>query len=416
MKVVFISHSDLLGGASVVTYRLMHALREQGVDARMVVYTKVSNDPFVENLSTRYIRGLKFMSERARIMLSNGLSRTDLFKVSIANVGLPLHHHPWVKEADVIALGWINQGLLSIRGIKRLGKLGKPIVWTMHDMWCMTGICHHAFECDHYREKCGDCRFLGVGGKNDLSHKVWCKKCKLYHQVPITFVAVSNWLAGKAHKSSLLRGHDVRVIPNAFPINSFYTEPKGLIKAIPIPADKDLILMGAARLDDPIKGIKYAIESLNWLFDNRPDIARRSNAVFFGEIRERSIFDNLRFPHTFIGRISDPLILRDLYASGRVVISSSLYETLPGTLVEGQASGCLPVTFGHGGQGDIVTHLKDGYIADYKDIRNFAEGIAWALEQSVDRGELHESVRRRFASEAVAESYINLFTELLGRN
>ena len=39
-KVVLVNHSDTLGGAAIVTFRLMQALRQIGVDARMVVLRK----------------------------------------------------------------------------------------------------------------------------------------------------------------------------------------------------------------------------------------------------------------------------------------------------------------------------------------------------------------------------------------
>lgn len=413
LKVCLISHSDTIGGASMVTYRLMHALRQEGVDARMIVYAKTTDSPEVVCLGSRNMRGIKFMLERGRIALSNGFSRENLFKVSIANVGQRVADHPWVREADVICLAWINQGLLSINGIRALGRLGKPIVWTMHDMWCLTGICHHAFECGNYRQQCGNCRFLGVGGAHDLSNSVWRKKKKLYDEVPVTFVAVSNWLAGCARASSLLGDSDVRVIPNAFPVNTFSTKAKKPSAMLPFSSDEQLIVMGAARLDDPIKGFSYAIDALNILFDNRPDIARSARAVFFGNLRDRSLLDRLRFPYVYLQRINDTGVLSDLYASAKVVLSTSLYETLPGTLIEGQAAGCLPVTFGHGGQADIVTHLKDGYIAEYLDAESVAKGIIWALNRRVDREALHESVRERFAASKIARRYIDLFNELL---
>lgn len=415
LKVTFISHSDIIGGAAMVTFRLMNALRRQGVDARMVVYTRSSDDPNVSTIGTRFVRGMKFMVERAGIAFNNGFSREDVFKVSTGGIGMPLHRHKWVKEADVIVLGWFNQGLLSLRGIRRLSALGKPIVWVMHDMWAQTGVCHHAYDCTNYRLKCGKCRFLGVGGAADLSYRVWRRKMKLYDDVPITFVAVSTWLARRAARSSLLGNRAVRVIPNAFPVETFNTEPSAMIKGFGIPDARNIILMGAARLDDPIKGLQYAVDALNWLFDNRPDVARTSHAVFFGNLHDRALLDNLRFPHTHVGRIDDHKLLRDLYALSSVVLSTSLYETLPGTLIEGQAAGCLPVTFGRGGQGDIVTHKVDGYIADYLDPESVADGIIWALQANVDRDALHESVARRFDSVTVARRFISLFNELLER-
>ena len=96
-----------------------------------------------------------------------------------------------------------------------------------------------------------------------------------------------------------------------------------------------------------------------------------------------------------------------------VVVSASRYETLPGTLIEGQASGCVPVTFGNGGQADIVDHRRTGYIARYIDIVDLADGIEWATECGIDRQALHHEVRTKFSAEAVAQSYIELCRRLL---
>lgn len=415
LRVAMISHSDMLGGASVVTYRLMKALRAEGVDARMIVYTRMSDDPHVSQVGSAGSRGVRFAMERMHIMVANGFRREDLFKVSTAENGFNLSRDPWVREADVIFLAWINQGLLSLDDIAALGRLGKPLVWTMHDMWCLTGICHHSLGCDRYMQECGCCPLLHSSRERDLSHRVWRRKERLYDSVPVTFVAVSRWLADRCRESSLLGDRDVRVIPNAFPIDSFVTEPRGEQTVLRGDFDRDIILMGAARLDDTIKGLPMAVDALNYVFDNHPEVAQRTLAVFFGDLRSPVALHKLRFPHYHTGRINDPNLLRDLYARSKAVISSSLYETLPGTLIEGQASGCLPVTFGRGGQADIVTHLTDGYIARYGDTRDLAEGIIWALRQKVDRHELHESVRRRFSARTVARSYIGLFGELLDK-
>lgn len=412
MKVTLICSSDLLGGASVVTYRLMQALIREGIDARMLVYTKLTEDPAVEIVGTRTERGAMFLWERGLIYLSNGMNRKDLFKVSIANSGYPLHTHPWVKDADIVVLSWINQGLLSLKGIKKIAQLGKPLVWTMHDMWNLTGICHHACDCRRYEERCGRCPLLGARKEDDLSHRTWKRKRNLYETTKIHFVAVSHWLAEKCSESTLMRGQDVSVIPNAVPADSFFTSTTHRLTEFGIDYSRDLILMGAARLDEHIKGLPYAIDALNYLFDNHPAVARKTQVVFFGDLRHPEVLDTVRFPHVWTGRINDPKLLRILFASAKVVLSSSLYETLPGTLIEGQASGCLPVTFGRGGQSDIVTHLKDGYIAEYLNPISLAEGIRWALSQNPDREALHESVRARFSSAGVARRYIDLFNRL----
>lgn len=415
LKVALVCHSDRLGGAAVVTYRLMQALRAEGVDARMVVYTRLSDprDIEVSLLNPRWKRTLKFIGERMEIFASNGFNREKLFMVSTASTGMPLHRHPWIREADIINLNWINQGVVSLRGIRRLATLGKPIVWTMHDMWCLTGICHHAHSCTNYERECGCCPLLGSNRPDDLSNKVWRRKQSLYADVPIRFVAVSTWLAECCRKSSLMAGCPVDVIPNAFPVETFPTEPYDNFPSFEPVAGQRRIVMGAARLDDPIKGLDMAIDALNYLFDNHSDEIRNTGIIFFGDIRDPKILDRLRFPYIYAGRVTDPRLLRQYYASAHIVLSASKYETLPGTLIEGQAAGALPVTFGNGGQRDIVTHLHNGYIAEERTPRALADGILWALAQRPDRTAMHAEVADRFAAPRIARRYLALYRSLL---
>ena len=93
----------------------------------------------------------------------------------------------------------------------------------------MTGVCHHAYECDRYLDECGNCRFLSGGGhKDDISHKCWEKKLQVYNEVPMTYITVSKWLEDCARHSSLLKGRDILTINNPFPIEQFYTTPHGI--------------------------------------------------------------------------------------------------------------------------------------------------------------------------------------------
>ncbi len=415
MKVVLINHSDTAGGASVVTSRLAAAMRRCGVDARMIV-TSRSEDADISTvgvIGSPLGRRMRFLWERGVIFAGNGFNRSDLFKVSIADTGYDVTRHPWVREADVVILNWINQGVMSIDDVRCLARV-KPVVWTMHDMWCMTGACHHAGACDRFTDRCGNCRYFFDGKfSTDLSSCTWKRKKRLYESVSIHFVAVSNWLAGRAADSSLLGGCRLSVIPNAFPIDEFDISPSGRTRIKGVDYSRRLILMGAARLDDPIKGLQHAVNALNILAERYPALAAECQAVFFGDMRDPSALDGLRFPYVHTGRLTPDVSLRDLFSSADVVISTSLYETLPGTLVEGQAAGCVPVSFGEGGQADIIDHQSTGYIARYLDDEDFAAGIKWALESNVSRQWLHESVAVKFGADSIAHRYISLCESLI---
>lgn len=410
MKIVLINHSDTRGGASVVSMRLLEALRALGADASMLVVRKAGDRPYVHLAGNALLRKLPFLAEHARIFASNGFTRTDLFAASIATDGLPLSRHSLVRDADAVLLNWVNQGMLSLRSIRRMAEAGKHIIWTMHDMWNLTGVCHHAGRCRHYMQQCGKCRLINKGPEaNDLSHRVWLKKHELYSHSRIHFVAVSNWLAALARKSTLLNSCDVNVIPNAFPIEDFAGEVRYSRTDLGLPEGMPLIVMGAARLDDPIKNLPRAISALNLLHDK----GVKAHAVFFGGIRCPQLLDTIKLPHTYLGTISEAERLRSLMHHAAAVLSSSDYETLPGTLIEGQAAGAIPVSFGDGGQSDIIDHLSTGYIARSGDCADLAAGLEWAVTQPHDPALLLDSVRRRFSARSVARSYLGLIGRLL---
>lgn len=401
MKIVIVNHSDCLGGASVVSHRLMRALRALGHDARMLVAHKSTADHNVTEYESQWRVKKSFIAEHIRIFVSNGFNRSDLFKASIATDTIPLADHPLIKDADAVILNWVNQGMLSLAEIEKIAA-SKTVLWTMHDMWNLTGICHHAGKCDKYRTNCHHCPLLHfMSGEKDLSNSTFRRKKTFYEVVPnLKLVAVSSWLRDKAAQSALTAGRHIEVIPNAFPLEDFYISPKGNIEGIP--ENKRIILMGAARLDDPVKGLQFAVEILNKLKISD------ALAVFFGELRNSEALKGLKFPYVHIGMVNDAATLRELYAHASVVISTSLYETLPGTLIEGQAAGCTPVAFDSGGQRDIIEDGKTGYLIKPYDTEEFARVLTKAISEPFDSDLLRTSVEKHFSAAAVAQKYIDI--------
>lgn len=413
MKVTLVNHSDIVGGASVVSLRLIEALRNQGIDARMIV--KVASGPendAVSELGDGLATKSAFLGERLRIFLANGLKRSTLFKVSVADRGLPVHRHAWIADADIVALNWFNQGMMSLEEIRHIAALGKPIVWTLHDMWAMTGICHHAGDCRRYQTRCGDCPYLGFPRRSrDLSTKIFDKKMALYNDIDINFVAVSQWLASCAAKSALLSGRRVEVINNAFPLHRYPTTPRKSRAELGLPDDGSrLAIMCAARLDDTIKDLPAAIEALNAYKGAQP-----LTAMFCGDIRRPQLLDDLKIPYVWLGNISDPDRLADIYAHCSAVISSSKFESLPSTLIEGMAAGVVPIGFGGDGRDEIIDHLATGYLAKKGDPADMARGLEWAIATPPSRDSLHNAAAERFDAPAIAQKYIELFKRILSQ-
>lgn len=422
MKIVIINKSDERGGAAVVSRRLMHALQEQGVDCSMLVCEKLTDDMSVHSAASpgRIMRS--FLAERLEIFARNGFNRFDLFKVDIADTGLPLSRHPIVQKADIVVLGWVNQGMLSLDEIRRIARL-KPVVWVMHDLWCATGICHHPGECSRFLSECGRCPLLHcMKGKHDLSHSTWKRKHSLYSEAGITFVAVSNWLQRRCRESDLLKEERVEVIHNPIKLEPFRHSERV--------SGRVNILMTAARLDDPIKGLDTLGEAMRDLQTMAPDLSASMTLTLVGNIKDdeslrllREI-PSLKIEHHRAVPVNE---IEGYYRQAHILVSPSKYETLPGTLVEAQLYGALPVAFDSGGQRDIITCTDAdgalGVLADRSDSSAAAHNLAEALIKATEivrstppkvlSRRLYDNVNRLFEASTIAKQFINLFNSLL---
>lgn len=410
MKIAIICRSDSTGGAAIVSRRLTEALRKEGEQATMLVLEKRSGKPYVVKADYPVLSKLAFLLERLRIFIANGFSRKNLFKADTGQYGVPLKNHPVVKDADAVILNWVNQGMLSLREIAEIAASGKRVVWTMHDMWNLTGICHHAMDCHHYREQCGHCFLLGRrAGKNDLSRRVHQKKETLYAGAGIRFVAVSNWLAGKAAESSLLAGQSVTVIPNPFDFTIPFRRKE--------PGEKKRILFAAATLDNWIKGLDTFRQAVKILREEMGASPENTEIAFLGAVKNPENLEGFALPAIHLGTVTDEIRLAEVYGEADVVASCSSFENLPGVLVEGQAYGAVPVAFDRGGQADIIDHLQTGYLAEWNEelplrARNIAEGIKWALRQTEEtRERMRRSAEERFAYGIIAKKYTNILDD-----
>ena len=272
MRVLLVNTSERTGGAAIAANRLCEALGNNGVKAKMLVSRKETGLITVTEPHNRLQYKLNFLRERLTILAANKFRRHRLFEVDAANCGIDITGLKEFRQADIIHLHWVNQGFISLAGIAKIVKSGKPVVWTMHDMWPFTGICHYTRSCEQYKDECGNCPILyGGGAPNDLSHRVFVKKLRLLGNARIAYVGCSDWLANCARESRLLEGKRILSIPN--PINTKLYQPDSKTearKALKLPQDKKLLLFAAFRVTNKIKGIDYLCEAIRMLVEKNP--------------------------------------------------------------------------------------------------------------------------------------------------
>ena len=262
-----------------------------------------------------------------------------------------------------------------------------------------------------------NCRFLRFPGNNDLAHRVFRKKLKLFSNHDLSIVAVSNWLSTQVKQSALLGNKDIFVIPNVLSLSDFKILDKKISRKELFLPNKYIILFGAARIDDPIKGFEYLLKAIHLLIKQKHFQSEELHLALFGKIKyPQKVLVHIPISYSYFGRIDSSHKLSQLYSAADVTVSASLYETFGQTLIEAQACGCIPISFGNSGQSDIIHHKKNGFLADYLSADSLAEGIKWGMTEGKDilsKESMRNYVFEKYSSKVVANQYLDLYKTVI---
>ncbi len=408
MIVLHLVAGNLEGGAAKGAYSLHQELLRQGIDSWIITNSPLKKEySNVISLSSNVVTRIKnrlmglldkyipyfFYHKHKKMTFSTGL------------IGLRFYNNLAFKNADIVHLHWINNGFINIRD---LAKIEKPIVWTMRDMWPMTGGCHHSLDCNKYENVCACCPQLGSKRNNDLSNFIFKRK-KRFLSDKIIVVGISQWISKLANKSDIFKNNEIYTINNSidtelyFPINKI--KAKALLN---IKTSKKIILIGAQYLNSPYKGLDKFIEALDFLNKDEIFIAT------FGNL-QLNVFHKSGIEHKNFGHISDIESLKVLYSAADVFVAPSIVDTFGKTLVESMSCGTPVVCFDATGPQSIVEHKKTGYKAQPFNSKDLADGIKWIMnhgEYELLAKTSREVAKTRFDVKSTASKYIQLYKKI----
>ncbi len=389
LKILQLNHSDINGGAARAAYRIHHALRSSGIDSQMLVNVAASGDWTVQGPTTKWAKAIG----RIRSQLAKPLRQ-------LLRTGNPIIHSPAVlpsrwperintSDADVVHLHWVQGEMLSIADI---GRIRKPIVWTLHDMWAFCGAEHLAWDnrwCDGYRR---DNRPPHESGF-DLNRHTWQRKRKHWRR-PLQVVCPSQWLADCVRASALMHEWPVAVVPNPIDPGRWQPIDQRLARQLMgLPQDCPLLLFGAmGGGNEPHKGIDLLLAALA-LLRSKPSL-QSLQLVLFGQLAPQSP-PKLGFPVHYTGHLHDDLSLRALYSAADAMVIPSRQDNLPNTGLEAHACGKPVVAFNTGGLADIVVDRVTGALAQPFEPESLAAAISWVLEDPTRRRALGAAARER---------------------
>ena len=416
--ILHLSTFHLEGGAGVAATRLHRALLGAGEDSRMLINTVKPPEKGISALAdTKWKSGLaytRFVSERLHFLPFEKDSSIR-FAFSPAASGADISDHPLVQAADIIHLHWINFGFLSMDSLEKLFSLGKPVIWTMHDMWTFTGGCHYSRGCDNFLSHCQYCPYLSQPDRYDISFSQFEEKASIYKLTKMALVSPSRWLRDLTRQAALTKNIESQTIPNCINTNIFKPENKSKVrKTLGLPIGKTLILFAGANTQDPRKGFLYFEEAMEMMNESVKDV----EVLIFGKSNPES-FNNFPVPVHYLGKISETRQLVNVYSAADMIVVPSLEDNLPNTIMEAMACGTPTVGFATGGIPEMIDHEINGYVSALKSSESLSEGIQWIIRNNRS-GKISQQARAKvkdfYSEKTVTTQYIDLYKSLLQKH
>jgi len=389
--------------------RLHEAFMKAGIDSRIIsLITDLHKNNRITKIGGKGRRIAMIDSKLQSYLTKDVNSRLGSFSYPVW--GTDLSRRKEVQEADVIYVHWVLNGFMSLKNLEQLAKLGKPVVFYMHDTWYITGGCHYTLECEKFKIACGECPMLKNSKKNDLAAKGFKKKKKFFSSYDnLYFVAPSRWLYQCAKESALTGDKPLFHIPNTLAKDVFKPYDKKVAKEIVnFKEDEIVIAFGAIAVNSPYKGWEYLQKALELLYhrENRLNI----KVLIFGSGYNEEIANAIPFKTEFAGFLTSDYATSLMYNAADVFVAPSLADNLPYTVFEALSCGTPVAAFSIGGIPEFIDHKVNGYLAEYKNAEDLAEGIRFCVENKI-KGQRLPS----FEPEVVLQQYQEFMEAILAQ-
>ena len=411
MKILHLGYSDKLGGAAISMMRLHYSLKKIGLNSKVLVGQRLSDDKDVIGPKNKYenlINELKIKIARQKKYF---YKHNGKYSHSLNLLSSNLYSKIDKINPDIINFHWINNELISI---KEISKLNKPIIWTFTDMWPMCGGEHYA---EDDRNKYGydniPKRIDETG--LDINKYLWRLKKKYWQNKIKHIVCISNWLKLKTRESYLFKNNLISYIPCTINSNDWTPFKKNLAREkLKLPKNKFVLLfMSTNGTKDKRKGFSFIKSYFNTNSINKKNIILLTVGKEKNKITEN--FNTININQSFNG---NPNILKLFYSASDILLAPSLMEAFGQVAIEAASCGVPTLGFKNTGLEDTIQHEKTGYLCEYLDQNDFNKGLQWMIKKiNNDRNYFMSScinfAKSNFSSEIIAQKYKDIYESIL---
>lgn len=307
-----------------------------------------------------------------------------------------------VASADVVHFHAVHSHIAPVSQLVDVClELGKPLVWTMHDHWMMTGRCAQPGVCRDYLGGCQACPDLSAypSARIDRARSHWPARREMIERLQVSgkfaLVSCAKWLADAAAEAGL---PPATTVTNSVDIgfwrsvSDLVTEPDGeVVRALFVCRD----------LRDPVK--------VNWWLLNKIASLDRVQLTIVGD----NPSDELPADANYVTSTSDRYALAQLMRSNDVLVFSSTVDYYPLTLVEALVAGMHIVAIESEAAREFSDHDEVSIESSTDRIIERLVGMRSARDLRVGRTLRIESNAQHYSPDRMLDQYMGIYEDLV---
>jgi len=420
MRILQINANVTKGGAARVMYRLHQSFNRFGNQAVIAARSYNEQDANIYCLADitlpklsiyrRLFRAIEWRSDKMLAIPNLHPVPQKLLRLGI------------FQDSDIVQLHNIHGNYFNYHELTAFSE-AKPTIWTLHDMWAITGHCAYAYDCLRWRGGCHHCPLL-IGENRllvepappifDPTRLVWKRKSVIYHHADLTVITPSRWLQKLAQESIIGKDREIYFIPNGVDLTIF--KPMDRLKAkayFGVPINKRAILFTAEKAKNLRKGFEFLRKALLQL-TNVEEITLLVMGNVAGSI------DLPGFHVIELGFMRDETNQAIAYNAADIMVFPSLADNQPLSVLEALACGTPSVAFDIGGIPEMIRSRETGYLVPYKDSSALKRGIEILLNNYELLGSMRDECRRVSVAEydldLQTSRYLDLYKETIEKH
>jgi len=401
--ILHIGDNDLIGN-KFNGHDLHKYLEEKGYRSNHLVWNKESNDENTFEVARHrtYRRDLYHCSSSIQKEYSvNGVLNPLWYDVLL---------DPLFLNANLTHLHLVHNGLIDLHLLPLMSEL-KPIIWTLHDPWALSGHCIEHFECNKWEKSCYDCPQLNIPfelNKDNSSLNFELKKT-LIQNSKIEIIVASTMMFNKVKKSPIFKNKNIHIVPFGIDHNIFKILNKSLAKnRLNIPDNSFVISFRSdTRHKKGTDYIEYVINNL-----------RTEKKVYIlsfggGEFKKNANFNYIEF-----GWIKDDVFM-DVYNASDLFLMPSTVETFGMMAIEAMSCGTIPIVLNSTALPEVVNAPECG-VSTARDKEKYLNAVQYYMDNDKER-ELRakkclEFAIKNYSKDRYIEKLIKIYEEVKNKH